>query len=154
MASRLLVLALAGYAALAQDMGSISPGHEMTMTGDSNSLAPAEQTTAEEATTASQTLVATTSLPTASMPSDVSDVSRTPTTLVVDTQTTPSPSSGMSWAITTTYDMGQMTCSSASGMAVPTGGASPSYTGVTSESIDNVNGAIRSVCNKISASSD
>lgn len=150
MASRFLSLALAGYVALAQDMDSMAPGHEMTVTGDSNSVTTAEHTTAEQVTTASQTLAATTPLPTAIMPSDVTDVSGTPTTLVVDTQTPPSPSSSMSWAITTTHDMGHMTHANASGVAGPTGGASASGTGGGSDSVDNVNGAVRSACNKIS----
>lgn len=139
MASRLFVLALAGSVALAQD----------TVTGD-NSVTAAEPATAEP-TTASQTIAATTVLPTAIMPSDVSDVSGTPTTLVVDTQTPPSPSSSMSWAITTTHDgMGHLTHANVSGVAGPTGGASPSGTGAAGDSVDNVNGAVRSVCNKIS----
>lgn len=154
MASRILVLALAGSLALAlaQDTDSMPAGHDMPVTADGNSVTAVEHTTAEHATaeytTASQTLAAT--MPTAIMPSDVSDVSGTPTTLVVDTQTPPSPSSSMSWAITTAHDMGHMTHANASGVAGPTGGASPSGTGGASDSVDNVNGAVRSVYNKIS----
>lgn len=156
MASRIFVLALAlaGSVALAQDTDSMPAGHEMSVTGDANSVTAAEPTTAEHATaeptTASQALEATTPLPTAIMPSDVSDVSGTPTTLVVDTQTPPSPSSSMSWAITTTHNMGQMTHANASGVAEPTGGASPSGTGSAGDSVDNVNSAVRSAFNKIS----
>ena len=154
MASRTFLLALAGSVALAQEMGSMPAGHDMPVTEDSNSVTAAEHTTAEKATaeytTASQTLAATTPLPTAIMPSDVSDVSGTPTTLVVDTQTPPSPSSSMSWAITTTHDMGHMTHANMSGMAGPTGGGSPSSTGGASDSVDSVNSAVRSVFNKIS----
>lgn len=144
MTSRFLVLALAGSVALAQATNSMAPGHEMPVTEDGNSMATAEHTTA------SQTMAATTPLPTAIMPSDVSDVSGTPTTLVVDTQTPPAPSSSMSWAITTTHDMGHMTHANASGVAGPTGGASPPGTGGASDSVDNVNGAARRVYNKIS----
>ncbi|KAI7788933.1 hypothetical protein LA080_005035 [Diaporthe eres] len=154
MASQFFVLALASSVALAQDMDSMPAGHEMSVTGDGNSVTAAEPTTAEHATaeptTASQALEATTPLPTAIMPSDVSDVSGTPTTLVVDTQTPPSPSSSMSWAITTTHNMGQMTHANASGVAEPTGGASPSGTGGAGDSVDNVNSAVRSAFNKIS----
>lgn len=154
MASRILVLALAASVALAQDTDSMPPGHDMPVTGDGNSMTAAEPTTAEHATaeptTASQAMEATTALPTAIMPSDVSDVSGTPTTLVVDTQTPPSPSSSMSWAITTTHDMSHMTPANASGVAGPTGGASPSGTGGAGDSVDNVNSAVRSAFNKIS----
>lgn len=147
------MLALAGSFALAQDMDSMTAGHDMPVTGDGNSVTAVEQTTAEQATaeytTASQTLAATTALPTAIMPSDVSDVSGTPTTLVVDTQTPPSPSSSMSWAITTTHDMGHMTPANASGVAGPTSGASPSGTGGANDSMDNVNSAVRSVFSKM-----
>lgn len=152
------MLALAGSVVLAQDMDSMAPGHDMPVTEDSNSVTAAEHTTAEhvtaEYTTASQTMAATTALPTAIMPSDVSDVSGTPTTLVVDTQLPPSPSSSMSWAITTTHDMSQMTHANASGVAGPTGGASPSGTGGASDSMDNVNSAVRSVCNKMTVCLD
>lgn len=149
MASRLLVLALVGSTALAQDMDAMPAGHEMTTAGDSS---PVITTTAHLAaadlTTASQAVAATTPLPTAIMPSDVSDVSGTPTTLVVDTQTPPSPSSSMSWSITTTSETGHMTMNhvNMSGVAGPTGGASASSTG----GVDNVNGAARSVFNKVS----
>lgn len=149
MASQLVVLALAGSMVLAQDMDAMPAGHEMTTTGDSG---PVITTTAHLAaadpTTASQAVAATTPLPTAIMPSDVSDVSGTPTTLVVDTQTPPSPSSSMSWSITTTSGMGHMTMNhgNMSGVAAPTGGGSASSTG----GVDNVNGAARSVFNKVS----
>ncbi|KAI3397885.1 hypothetical protein diail_10286 [Diaporthe ilicicola] len=153
MASRFFVLALAGSMALAQEMESMPPGHDMT--GDSNSVTTtAEHTTAEQATaghtTASLTAAATTALPTAIMPSDISDVSGTPATLVVDTQTPPPPSTSMSWVITTTQDMTHMTHANVSGAAAPSGGVSSSGTGSASGSVDNVNGAVRSVCNKIS----
>lgn len=126
------------------------PGHDMPVTGTTT----AEHTSAEHATaeqtTVSLTMTATTALPTAIMPSDVSDVSGTPATLVVDTQTPPSPSSSMSWAITTTHDMSHMTSANVSGVAAPTGGASPSGSGSASGSVDNVNGAMRSAYNNIS----
>lgn len=153
MISQFFVLALAGSFALAQDMDSMPAGHDMPVTGDGNSVTAVEQTTAEQATaeytTASQTMGATTALPTAIMPSDVSDVSGTPTTLVVDTQTPPSPSSSMSWAITTTHDMSHMTPANASGVAGPTSGASPSGTGGANDSMDNVNSAVRSIFSKM-----
>ncbi|KAJ0121561.1 hypothetical protein J7T55_008725 [Diaporthe amygdali] len=148
MASRFFVLALAGSMALAQDTDSMPPGHDMPLTGDS-ATTTAEKATAEQ-TTASLTMAATTALPTAIMPSDVSDVTGTPTTLVVDTQTPPPPSSSMSWAITTTHDMTHMTNANVSGAPAPTGGALPSGTGSPSGAVGNVNGAARSVCNKIS----
>ncbi|KAG8165385.1 hypothetical protein KVR01_005660 [Diaporthe batatas] len=149
MASRLVVLALAGSMAVAQDMDAKPAGHEMTTSGDSS---PVITTTAHlaaaDATTASQAVAATTALPTAIMPSDVSDVSGTPTTLVIDTQTPPSPSSSVSWSITTTSETGHMTMShgNMSGVAGPTGAGSASSTG----GVDNVNGAARSVFNKVS----
>ncbi|POS69696.1 hypothetical protein DHEL01_v211911 [Diaporthe helianthi] len=149
MASRCLVLALAGCFVLGQDMDAMPAGHEMTSSGDSSSpmITTTAHLAAADPTTASQAVVATTPLPTAIMPSDVSDLTGTPTTLVVDTQTPPSPSSSMSWSVTTTSEMGHMTMNHAnmSGVAGPTGAASASSTG----GVDNVNGAARSVFNKV-----